>query len=121
MLDYLEPQLSIHPSQTGVLPLAEGVDAFIARLALIRSAQSSIDLQYYIYRADETGKTLVWQLLEAAERGVRVRLLLDDTTSAPLESGLAALNHHPIFRFASITRYIPAPSEDCLGCSVSPA
>ena len=114
LLDYLEPQLSIHPSQTGVLPLAEGVDAFIARLALIRSAQSSIDLQYYIYRADETGKTLVWQLLEAAERGVRVRLLLDDTTSAPLESGLAALNHHPNIQ---VRLYNPVYSRTFRGLS----
>ncbi|ABK47658.1 phospholipase D/Transphosphatidylase [Shewanella sp. ANA-3] len=84
-----------HSEQTGVFPLGDGVDAFVARLLLIESAVSSIDLQYYIYRNDETGRLLTWFLLDAADRGVRVRLLLDDMTSADMDEQLIALARHP--------------------------
>lgn len=87
--------LEQHPEQTGVFPLGDGVDAFVARLLLIESAVSSIDLQYYIYRNDETGRLLTWFLLDAAQRGVRVRLLLDDMTSADMDEQLIALARHP--------------------------
>ncbi len=91
----VKSELEHHPQQTGVIPLGDGIDAFVARLLLIESAVSSIDLQYYIYRNDETGKLLTWFLLDAAERGVRVRILLDDLTSANLDERLIALASHP--------------------------
>ena len=67
-----------NPDKTGVAPLGDGRNAFFARLEAIEAAQSSIDLQYYIYRGDDAGKLLMWSVLRAADRGVRVRLLLDD-------------------------------------------
>ncbi len=92
---FTAPLIVNHPTQTGVVPLVNGLDAFIARLAIITAASTSIDLQYYIYRPDETGKLLVWHLLDAAERGVRIRILLDDLTTKELDHGLMLLSTHP--------------------------
>ena len=50
----LQALIDAHAGQTGVYPLTDGVDAFVARLALIETATSSVDIQYYIYHADET-------------------------------------------------------------------
>ncbi|MCH1930794.1 phospholipase D family protein [Shewanella sp. A25] len=91
----VKPQIDLHANQTGVYPLGDGMDAFVARLLLIESAVSSIDLQYYIYHNDETGRLLTWFLLDAADRGVRVRLLLDDLASANLDAQLIELVSHP--------------------------
>ncbi|WP_426511649.1 phospholipase D-like domain-containing protein, partial [Vibrio genomosp. F10] len=79
---------------TGFLPLSRGHDALLARLALIESAQKSIDVQYYIYRNDETSQLLTWRLYEAAKRGVRVRILLDDMQKRS-DRNMASLATHP--------------------------
>ena len=86
------PQIN---DQTGVYPLGDGVDAFVARLALIDAARVSIDLQYYLYHDDETGKLLTLYLYRAAERGVRVRLLLDDMATKGKDQQLFRLVQHP--------------------------
>lgn len=91
----IESHTSAHPGQSGAYPLSDGVDAFVARLALIKSAQYSVDVQYYIYRGGETGKLLTWTLLEAAERGVRVRLLLDDMNTSGKDQTIRTLSEHP--------------------------
>jgi cardiolipin synthase C len=83
------------PGQTGVAALHSGVDAFAARLVLANAAVSSIDAQYYIWRGDLTGYLLLDALQRAANRGVRVRLLLDDNGTTGLDPELAALNAHP--------------------------
>ncbi|MGZ9897704.1 phospholipase D family protein [Shewanella gaetbuli] len=82
-------------TQTGVYPLGDGVDAFVARLAFIESAKVSIDLQYYLFHDDETGKILTLYLYRAAQRGVRVRLLLDDMATKGKDSVLSKLVQHP--------------------------
>ncbi|MBT1446287.1 phospholipase D family protein [Shewanella sp. JM162201] len=92
---YLAEPLAAHPGKSAVLALFEGLDAMVARLALIQAAETSIDLQYYIFRNDDTGRLIAWQLLEAADRGVRVRLLLDDTASATIDRQLAIIAKHP--------------------------
>ncbi|MDE1239779.1 phospholipase D family protein [Vibrio aestuarianus] len=79
---------------TGFYPLEKGHDGLLARLALIESAQKSLDVQYYIYRDDETSQLLTWHLYSAAERGVRVRILLDDMQQRS-DKGMAYLNQHP--------------------------
>lgn len=84
-----------HPGQSGVYPLGDGIDAFVARLALIDKATTSVDVQYYIYRADTTGNLLTAVLMNAAERGVRVRLLLDDMNTSGKDSAFALLSNHP--------------------------
>ena len=81
-------------SDTGFYPLNQGNDALLARIALIESAEKSLDLQYYIYRSDETSQLMTWRLYEAAKRGVRVRLLLDDMQKRN-DAGMAELNAHP--------------------------
>jgi cardiolipin synthase C len=58
--------------------ISAGADGFQARMQMIDAAQRTLDLQYYIFRGDETGRMLTDQLLRAADRGVRIRLLVDD-------------------------------------------
>ena len=71
------------------------MNALAARIKLIDAAQRSLDLQYYIWHDDLTGRTLQNRLLNAADRGVRVRLLLDDLDTAGKDEALFALNAHP--------------------------
>ncbi|MCW8335841.1 phospholipase D-like domain-containing protein, partial [Vibrio sp. DBSS07] len=94
-LDDFFAQPSTFPKDyTGFYPLEKGHDALLTRLALIESAQTTLDVQYYIYRSDETSQLISWRLYEAAERGVRVRLLLDDMQKRS-DKGMAYINAHP--------------------------
>lgn len=85
----------VRRGDSGVLPLIDGPDAFAARIALIRAAEQALDVQYYIWHRDATGLILLDELRRAAERGVRVRLLLDDNGIAGLDPDLAALDALP--------------------------
>jgi len=69
--------------------------AYALRASLIDNASVSIDAQYYIWHNDTTGKQLLQKLHQAAERGVRVRLLLDDNNTNGMDNILTALNRHP--------------------------
>ena len=80
---------------TGIAPLRGGADAFAARMILADRAVSSIDAQYYIWHGDLTGYLLLDALARAADRGVRVRLLLDDNGTAGLDAEIVALAAHP--------------------------
>ena len=91
----LLPATEAHPGQSGIWPLADGREAFAARILLARRAQQSIDVQYYIWQTDTTGWILLDELRQAAERGVRVRMLLDDNGIPGLDAELAALNALP--------------------------
>ena len=91
----LEPEIRKHPGKSAFLPLASGIDALAARLGLTLWAEQSLDVQYYIWRADTTGVALVYALLQAAERGVRVRVLLDDLQASEYDPALLALDQHP--------------------------
>lgn len=88
-------QLALHPGLNGVHPLPDGLDAFAARMLLARRAERSLDVQYYIWRNDLTGTLLLQALVDAARRGVRVRLLLDDNNTAGLDGALAVLAAQP--------------------------
>ena len=79
----------------GFYPLIEGFDAFGSRLKLISVAEYSIDAQYFLMKPDSAGLVFVGELLEAADRGVRVRLLLDDIFTTVEDVYLAALSDHP--------------------------
>lgn len=79
---------------SGVYPLEDSLDAFTARAMLAEGAEKTLDVQYYIWADDTTGRLLLKTLHEAAERGVRVRLLLDDNGIAGLDETLAALDEH---------------------------
>ena len=81
--------------RSGIVPLLDGPDAFATRGALIRAAEVALDVQYYIWQRDATGLILLDELRKAAERGVRVRLLLDDNGITGLDADLAALDALP--------------------------
>ena len=91
----IEPGLAAHPGKTGIRPLTLPRDAFAARGLLAAAAEHSLDVQYYIWHGDETGYLLFESLWNAAERGVRVRLLLDDINTKGLDPTLAVLDAHP--------------------------
>jgi putative cardiolipin synthase len=91
----IAPKAAAHPGLSGIYSLRVAEDAFAARMLLARAAQRSLDIQYYIWRQDLTGTMLFAALREAAERGVRVRLLLDDNNTYGLDPLLAALDAHP--------------------------
>jgi putative cardiolipin synthase len=84
-----------NPGKSGVLLLPDGREAFAARGALARAAERSLDLQYYIWHGDVAGRLLLREVLAAADRGVRVRMLLDDNGTAGLDRELAAMDSHP--------------------------
>ena len=87
--------VAAHPGRTGVHPLPEGHAAFAARVAFAAAAQKSLDVQYYIWNGDQVGYLLFEALWEAAGRGVRVRLLLDDLNTGGLDPVVAVLDAHP--------------------------
>lgn len=84
-------------SDSGFDLLQNGIDALTARLVLIHQATTSIDTQYYTILNDTTGNLFFRELLRAADRGVRVRLLLDDIATQGYDAGLAAADSHPNF------------------------
>lgn len=83
-----------HPGQSGFKLLHNGLDAFVARAMLAQHAEKSLDVQYYLYNEDLTASLLTDQLLKAADRGVRVRLLVDDIDLKGRDFGVAALDSH---------------------------
>lgn len=91
----IAPKSDVHPGKSGVALLADPYDAFAARALLAESAEASLDVQYYIWRPDTTGTLMLYTLYRAAERGVRVRLLLDDNGIAGMDDILLALSQHP--------------------------
>lgn len=81
-------------AQAGFHPLADGIDALSYRLLLAARAEQSIDVQYYLIKNDLVGRVFVNSLLRAADRGVRVRILLDDVFTKGYDAGMAALDGH---------------------------
>ena len=91
----LAPLAAANPGKSGIHALAEPHDAFAARALLAAAAERSLDVQYYIWHGDQTGYLLFEALWQAAERGVRVRLLLDDNSTRGLDATIAMLDAHP--------------------------
>ncbi len=84
-----------HPGKSGFNLLGNGLDAFVARAFLAHYADRCIDVQYYLYHGDLVGRLFTDQLLKAADRGVRVRLLVDDMDMGGRDLGVAVLDSHP--------------------------
>jgi hypothetical protein len=84
-----------HGSMAGFRLLPAGTDGFILRAEMAASAQRTIDLQYFIFHADKTGKLLMDELLQAADRGVRLRILLDDLHVKGEDAQVTLLAAHP--------------------------
>ena len=81
--------------ESGYLVLGNGLDAFVARAVLAQLAERSIDTQYYMLHSDEVGTLFANELLKAANRGVRVRLLLDDIDEGNRDFNIAIYDSHP--------------------------
>ena len=82
---------------SGFYPIGDGIDALASRLVLAQRAEKTIDVQYYLIKNDVVGRAFILSLLRAADRGVRVRLLLDDMFTSGYDVGMAALHSHPNF------------------------
>jgi len=89
------PLTEARPGRSGMALLSDNLDAFAVRALTARGAHRSLDLQYYLWHDDLTGRLLHYELLRAADRGVRVRLLLDDLNAHGGQSPLIALDQHP--------------------------
>ncbi len=88
-------QLKNKPAQSGAMLIKSGKVAFLHRIALVRMAQHSIELQTYIYENDLTSRLLMHELKLAADRGVKVRILIDDNGLSSDTSDIMILNYHP--------------------------
>jgi putative cardiolipin synthase len=84
-----------HPGESGFALIRHGRPAFTARVALADLAQRALDVQYFLWEADATGRILADRLMRAADRGVRVRVLIDDVSLKDRDAGIAALDAHP--------------------------
>ena len=84
-----------HAGKSGFRLLPVGLDGILMRVQMINAAERTLDAQYFIFREDETGKLLTEAMLRAADRGVRVRVLIDDAESTAQDAQIAALDAHP--------------------------
>jgi len=85
-----------HGGTSGFYPLFEGMDALGARLRLAERAEVSLDLQYFLMKDDTAGDVMAAALLKAADRGVRIRFLLDDVFTTASDRVLMLMNQHPM-------------------------
>lgn len=93
--ELVAPQEARRPGQSGFRLVREGPEAFAVRAYSALVAGRSIDVQTYIWHADLTGFYLGLRLLEAADRGVRVRVLVDDMDARGKDYFFAAFDAHP--------------------------
>lgn len=84
-----------HAGKTGFYSLAHYYDAFIARMELIKAAKKTIDMQYFIFSNDEVSVALMEEVLKAADRGVKVRILVDDLLFKYRDKEVASIASHP--------------------------
>ncbi len=99
----------MHPEKSGFFTLTHGTEALSARLRLIESAEKTLDVQYYIWHDDTVGKIMQYYLLKAADRGIKVRLLLDDMDTVGKDDRLLALDQHPNIQ---IRTFNPFPNRN---------
>ncbi|GLQ88262.1 phospholipase D family protein [Dyella flagellata] len=92
---YTHAEVNKHSHQSGFRLLTLSTNALLSRVALADHAAHSIDLQYYIFANDMTGHLMMQHLLAAADRGVRVRMLIDDDNFDDKHDLFSALNSHP--------------------------
>lgn len=88
-------QDQLRAGQHGLLLIADNNDAFAARALSARSSEHTLDLMYYLWHDDRTGRLLMREVLAAAERGVRVRMLIDDINPQSSDRVYLSLNSHP--------------------------
>jgi putative cardiolipin synthase len=93
----IAPLVAQHPGQSGFYLQSDGIDALASRFVLANKAEKTLDAQYYLITNDMVGYLFIGSLLQTADRGVRVRLLLDDIQTSGYDAGMAALDSHPNF------------------------
>ncbi|MBC9228760.1 phospholipase D family protein [bacterium SPL81] len=91
----IDPLQQQNPDLTGYYVLFDPIEALAARLRLIDKAEKTLDLQYYIWDNDKVGAVALHALIRAADRGVKVRLLIDDNNAKQTEGIFLALAQHP--------------------------
>lgn len=84
-----------HGDKSGFFPLGQGMDALGARLRILEKAETSVDLQYFLMKDDTAGRVMLQAMLQAADRGVRIRFLLDDIFTEAPDRILLLINQHP--------------------------
>lgn len=94
-MTFIDSQIAAHPSQSGVYVLDRGDEALLARAWLAEHAQKTIEVQYFIWSTDNIGILASEALLRAADRGVKVRVIVDDLLIDAPDKSLLALAKHP--------------------------
>jgi putative cardiolipin synthase len=84
-----------HNGNSGFRIIPVGADGFLTRMQMINASERTLDLQYFIFRGDKTGRLLTDAVLHAADRGVRVRVLIDDGETSDGDEQITALDAHP--------------------------
>ncbi len=110
----IAPRLARHGDFSGFFLLDDNLQAFVSRSDLIRKAERTLDLQYYYFHGDTSGHLIGQLLVMAANRGVRVRVLLDDIDTLGADEAIRVLNAHPEveirifnpFKFRGLLRYL---------------
>jgi putative cardiolipin synthase len=92
---FFDAPASAQEGHSGLLLLPQDRQAFVARFALAAQAERTLDLQYYLWKSDNTGLALVHQVLKAADRGVQVRILMDDIYHTGRDRAYRTLDQHP--------------------------
>ncbi len=94
-IEFIDAQIAANAGKTGVYVLDTGVEALLARAWLVENAKQSIEVQYFIWSSDNIGTLAAEALLRAAQRGVRVRVIVDDLLIDAPDKALLALARHP--------------------------
>jgi putative cardiolipin synthase len=84
-----------HHDESGYHVINSGIDGLVTRIQMIDAAERTIDMQYFIFRGDDTGLLIAEALERAADRGVRVRVLVDDGDTVAGDEKILALGRHP--------------------------
>jgi putative cardiolipin synthase len=92
---FFQQEISAHPGESGMILVPTGEWAFRARAGLANQSEKTIDVQYYIWEDDTAGLILAERILRAADRGVRVRMLIDHVTTGKADFRMARMDRHP--------------------------
>jgi len=99
------------PGTSGFITLLDGIKSLAARLVMAERAEVSIDAQYYLLKPGMVGYAFLDSLLEAADRGVRVRLLVDDMFTKGYDANMSAVNSHPNFEIGIFNPFANRPAR----------
>jgi putative cardiolipin synthase len=108
---YMNELVAQNPGKSAFLLQADGIDALATRILMSARAEYSIDAQYYFINNDDTSRLFLGAMLAAADRGVRVRLLLDDILTTGYDQGMLALDSHPNFEIRLFNPFLRRQSR----------